>query len=283
MRGIFDASEWTKGLKRTALSLGAMRNVMDGYFGIERLRTSKSIAEPGALEDFSVAWARKFISDLGLQVETEGTPVTGRPVLFVGNHISFLDGIVHLTQVHSVPVAKADVRSYPFLGKTAAAAGTIFVDRSSKDSRNSVVEAVHDALTKQRRSVTLFPEGTTSIAGVPWRHGIFRLAERMPLEVQPFRLSYSPVRESAFIENDGLVSSLWNQLGLKERSVSIKFFDPLRISPDLREVAGIEAMVAGSQRESLKRLSWEPESKSAPDARNFPERRHLTILDHARS
>lgn len=247
------------GLKRATRSALVSRNIVKGALAVKRLRVLGRIEDTSAVRDFSIAWAGKVMASLGVEVECEGEPVSDRPVLFVGNHVSYLDIPALLTQVYSVFVAKSDVRDFPFIGSGAAGIGTIFVDRNSKDSRRGIPDLVHDALTRQRRSVTIFPEGTSTIEGIPWRRGIFRLAERMDLEIQPFRLCYFPVRESAYIGDDHMVTSVWNLLGSEGRKVSIKFFDPVRISPDLRELDEVEAMVKRSNQECLGRFGWESE------------------------
>src|SRR4051812_32902120 len=62
---------------------------------------------------------------LRIRVRVEGAPVRDRPVLFVSNHVSWVD-IVVIGSVQPVAfVAKSDVRKWPLVGVTAEMQRTV--------------------------------------------------------------------------------------------------------------------------------------------------------------
>jgi lyso-ornithine lipid O-acyltransferase len=132
--------------------------------------------------------------------------------ILIGNHVSFLDIIV-LLAVHpeAVFLSKKEVASWPIIGAGAKRMGTLFVDRSCAHSRaqakmqiknhfsNSTLKALH---------LVGFPFGTTCLTeSKPWKKGLFEIAEQTGVPVQPFRISYEPARECAYIDNDNLIST----------------------------------------------------------------------------
>ncbi|MFQ5446551.1 MAG: lysophospholipid acyltransferase family protein [Saprospiraceae bacterium] len=75
-------------------------------------------------------WVRKVLRVLGVEVEMTGQPPEG-PVVFIGNHRSYLDPVVALRDVMALPVAKAEVASWPLIGYGAKISGILYVKRES--------------------------------------------------------------------------------------------------------------------------------------------------------
>jgi 1-acyl-sn-glycerol-3-phosphate acyltransferase len=135
---------------------------------------------------------------LRLRVHVTGEPVRGRPVLFVSNHVSWLD-IVAIGAVAPVCfVAKSEVRKWPLVGITAAMQRTVFVDRSR---RHKTAEAVAQIAARLRRGtpVVLFAEGTSSDGNrvLPFRSALLGAVEAAsahaaePLTLQPMAIAYT--------------------------------------------------------------------------------------------
>ena len=98
---------------------------------------------------------------LRIHVRVAGKPVRGRAVLFVSNHVSWVD-IVVIGSIQPVAfVAKSDVRKWPLVGVTAEMQRTVFVDRAR---RHQAADAVGEIVKRLAggTSVVLFAEGTSS-------------------------------------------------------------------------------------------------------------------------
>src|SRR6266536_4216534 len=104
-------------------------------------------------------WCRFACRVLGIRVTTLGAmPRSG---LLVCNHLSYLDIIVLSSIRPCIFVAKRDVAGWPLFGWLARAAGTIFVDRSSRLAASRGVDSMRKAI-ESGAVVVLFGEGTSS-------------------------------------------------------------------------------------------------------------------------
>jgi 1-acyl-sn-glycerol-3-phosphate acyltransferase len=139
---------------------------------------------------------RLTAQQLGLKIRRFGRPYHGRPLLFMSNHMSWLD-IVALSTVMPISfVARADMAGWPIFGLFAKLQRSIFVERT----RKSATKAANSALTDRLLAgdpVVLFAEGTTSDGNrvLPFRssmvgavEAIFGQAEPV---VQPVALAYT--------------------------------------------------------------------------------------------
>ena len=131
---------------------------------------------------------------LGLSLEIDGMPAPGAPVLFVVNHVSWLDIVVLGSVLKAGFVAKSEVKGWPGVGLLARLQGTVFVERR-RHKIQSQADQVTQALQAGRRLI-LFPEGTSNDGNrvLPFRSGFFSVAERWDgaadLPVQPVSLKY---------------------------------------------------------------------------------------------
>ncbi|MCP3964284.1 MAG: hypothetical protein GY719_41175 [bacterium] len=105
------------------------------------------------------AWGRILCRLMGMRIEVEGTPPSGR-FLLVANHVSYVDIMLIASQVSAAFVGKADLRGWPLLGWGFGVSDTIFIDRARKKDILQVTGRVKDCLTRGL-GVAIFPEGTT--------------------------------------------------------------------------------------------------------------------------
>ncbi len=175
-------------------------------------------------------WGQEMLELLRVEVKVQGDAVTDRPILFVGNHISYLDIPLLMAKVPVVFVAKKQLAAWPIFGKACRAAGVVMVNRDSKDSRSDTAEKVGKCIHEGKQSVALFPAGTTRLdESRPWRWGAFKIAQQYGIPVQPFRLSFNPLREAAFIDDDSFVPHLWRLLGEPKIQAKIHFHPPIQV------------------------------------------------------
>lgn len=120
-----------------------------------------------------------------------GTDDKGRGRLFVMNHRSGLDIPITLAFIEATIVSRADLARWPVIGVAARRVGTLFVDRSSKQSGAAVINAMVGALGRGR-AVMVYPEGTTFAGDEvrPFKPGGFLAALRAGSEIVPVGLAY---------------------------------------------------------------------------------------------
>ena len=136
--------------------------------------------------------------------------VTGRPldrdVVFVANHLSWLDILLIAGATGSAFVAKSELRAVPLVGWLCTLNRTLFVSRGDRMGVERQVASVRDALA-DGRAVTLFPEGTTGdgVALLPFKAALFAALDPPPprVRVQPVRIDYgAATRELAWVGDE---------------------------------------------------------------------------------
>ena len=180
-------------------------------------------------------WAADILTKVGVSVEVIGEPSQQSGVLFLGNHISYLDIPLLMNATHNISfVAKEEVRRWPVIGSGARAINTIFVKRSCGKQRAATKVVIAEELLNGAR-IALFPAGTTCMdESKAWRRGAFEIAKDYSIAVQPFRIRYTPLRTAAYIGRDFFPLHLY-QLAKRGGVVATLEFHPLI------QVADVEA------------------------------------------
>jgi 1-acyl-sn-glycerol-3-phosphate acyltransferase len=141
-------------------------------------------------------WPRWFLRKVGraagMRVRVAGMPLE-RDVLFLANHLSWLDILLVAGASGAAFVAKAEVAEVPVVGWLAGLNNTVFVARSERSRVRGQADALRAALATGQ-PVALFPEGTTDGGPdiLPFRASL--LASLFPplpgVRVQPIALDY---------------------------------------------------------------------------------------------
>jgi 1-acyl-sn-glycerol-3-phosphate acyltransferase len=146
-----------------------------------------------------IYWA-VFARLMGIKVRVIGTradSASGRPILYVSNHSSWVDIPVIGGVLDGCFVAKGDVARWPVIGTIARLGRTVFVSRNRASTARER-DAMRTTLTSGDRLI-LFPEGTSSDGSrvLPFRTSFFAVAEARPGEdlsqvpiIQPVSVVY---------------------------------------------------------------------------------------------
>jgi 1-acyl-sn-glycerol-3-phosphate acyltransferase len=178
-------------------------------------------------------WSARMLEVLGVRWVSSGAPHVG-PVLYVANHISWLD-ILAINAVQPVRfVAKADVRHWPLLGWLVACGGTLFIERERKRDALRVVHQIAQAL-RDGEIVAVFPEGTTGAghALLPFHANLLQAAISVDAPVQPIALRYSDPQHAvspavAYVGDTSLAQSMWWIACASGLKVSVDLLDAQR-------------------------------------------------------
>lgn len=193
---------------------------------------------------------------LGLRVHVKGTPATGRPTVWVCNHVSYLDVAVLGSLLPGRFVAKREVRQWPVFGRLATLQRTLFIGRRSTDSLHAI-DALSAALD-EGASLILFPEGTTTDGRdvARFRSAAFApLAPRPTITIQPVTLRVRGGARTArpapyaYIDDDVLVTHMLRMLGRASTDVDVIVHPPLPDGPyrsDRKALAGAAQGVVAS-------------------------------------
>ena len=126
---------------------------------------------------------------LGLRVIVEGEIACGKNILYVSNHISYLDIQVLGSLVHGAFVAKKDVEKWPIFGIVGKMGQTLYVSRSPQDAPRET--AIMAERLDRGMPLIIFPEGTSSDgrAVLPFKSSFFQILLDRPVRVQPVTIS----------------------------------------------------------------------------------------------
>lgn len=173
-------------------------------------------------------WSRVLLWLCGIRLDVSGHAPQSGPVLWVSNHVSWLDIFV-LNHVRSTTfIAKHEIRHWPILGWLVAGADTIFIERGVRHAVHRVGVAMESRF-EAGQAVGLFPEGTTSTGFdvLPFYANLYEPARRMAVPIQPVALLYSHRGRrsdfAAFVGEENLMQNLWRVLGTTGVSIEIVF------------------------------------------------------------
>jgi len=162
--------------------------------------------------------------------------------LIVANHLSYLDILTFGAASPCFLVSKVQIGSWPLFGRLARAGGTIFVDRSSRRSAESVTDQIAERL-QGTVPVLFFPEGTSTDGSRLLRfHSRFytpAIAAGMPVTAAAVRYMLedgTPEREACWFGDAPFLPHLWKVLGGPNLSAEIRFGEA-RIYAERRSAA----------------------------------------------
>lgn len=128
------------------------------------------------------AWPHKvhraLCKSFNVHVKVFGKQLEEQPVLFVSNHVSWIDIIVLGGVVKGCFIAKDDMKRWPILGYLSSLQRTIFINREKRTEVAQQKEIIQQRL-KNGDNLILFPEGTTSDGGkvLPFKSSLFSVTE----------------------------------------------------------------------------------------------------------
>jgi 1-acyl-sn-glycerol-3-phosphate acyltransferase len=186
------------------------------------------------------------ILNVRLSVRGEVPDVSAAGVMFVANHISWLD-IYLLDAVCPVRfVAKAEVRAWPVIGWLAVKIGTLFIERTRRHDTARAGREVVDAL-RQGDCVAVFPEGTTSNGTMlrPFHASLLQSAIDGGARLWPVAIRYqhrdgTANLSPAYVDNMSFADSLFRILDEPELEAEITYLEPLPVQGrSRRELAAL--------------------------------------------
>ncbi|WP_343577364.1 lysophospholipid acyltransferase family protein [Pseudomonas sp.] len=172
----------------------------------------------------------RLTAALPFEVKVQGE-LPSQPMLWVSNHVSWVDIPLLGALLPLTFLSKAEVRQWPVAGWLAEKAGTLFIRRGSGDAR--MVNAQLATQLARGRSLLVFPEGTTTDGqGLRTFHGrLMASAIEAGVPVQPVALRYRRNGQACelapFIGDDDLVSHLRRLFGNDRGVVEIHLLPAL--------------------------------------------------------
>jgi 1-acyl-sn-glycerol-3-phosphate acyltransferase len=180
-----------------------------------------------------------------------------RGILFVGNHLSYIDVIVISSRVPSCFVTSVEIRETIGLGQICYMAGCLFVERRNKMNILNEVSEIRDGLQKGL-NVSIFPESTSTNGEqiLRFRKPLFVAALHAGAPVVPFCLNYRLVggekinkvlRDKIFWYGDmAFFPHLWALSGAGGIEMDITFLPPIRTKEGVDDASEVAARAQSS-------------------------------------
>jgi 1-acyl-sn-glycerol-3-phosphate acyltransferase len=131
---------------------------------------------------------------LGIRLDVSGRESVerGDPVVFMANHLSFLDGplLYYLVPRAVRVILKKELFRIPIVGWAMRFVGFVPVDRKGLKSGHKSIERATQSILTKGYSYLIFPEGTRSRDGemLPFRRGAFFLAINSHAPIVPITI-----------------------------------------------------------------------------------------------
>ncbi len=207
---------------------------------------------PGRRRGVAEFWFRAVSHIAGLDLSVHGRAHREGPVLYIANHVSYLDILVLGTRLDAVFVARNDMADWPLFGRLARMRQCVFVTRKATHVREEA-RMIREQL-EAGRNVILFPEGTTGGGGLlPFKSALLAAVDGLPYaKVQPVSIAYPDLERGgaddslAWYGDMGLLPHLWSVLGRGNAPARLHFH-PVLAADDF---AGRKAL-AGACRASI--------------------------------
>lgn len=186
-----------------------------------------------------------FCKLLGVEVQSLGARLDKGPVLYVANHMSWLDIPVIGSQLRGSFVARADMQEWGIFKYLCWLQRTIYVEREKRHtSMNQRDEII--ARLAAGDNIILFPEGTTSSGNsmLPFKSSLFGVAEAarkadIDLKIQPITLAYTHLnnipmgrtarQKVAWIGDEDLNPHFKRVMDLGRIGALLHYHDPVRL------------------------------------------------------
>lgn len=223
-------------------------------------------------------WSRVLLRCCGVKVVYKGEPKREGAVLWVANHVSWVDIFV-MDSVRAVSfIAKSDIRKWPLVGWLVAGAGTLFIERGRRHAVRAVGKQMSERFARGE-AVGLFPEGTTS-TGLDvgaFHSSLFEPALRAGVDIQPIALIFRRHGERctryAYVGDQSLIHNGWLLLTATGTEVEA-VFRPVISAQECAELG--RAAVAARTHDEIRRVVLGDQAEVAPGVAALTQQRPVS-------
>lgn len=211
---------------RRGVALGFALAICMIRFGLLRLRGPVTMKQRALWVQQT---SRGILRSVGVHYRVHGTPATEG--LVVCNHLSYLDILVLSAGMPCFFVAKVEIGGWPFFGNAAKIGGTIFVDRGSLESAQSVAQQMSQRMQMGLHiPVLMFPEGTSTDGAevIRFHSRLIDPATSLGMPITTAAVRYemgdgTPERELCWFGDETFVNHLYKVLGAGDFWADVRF------------------------------------------------------------
>jgi 1-acyl-sn-glycerol-3-phosphate acyltransferase len=218
-----------------AAGFGGLTAIAGAGILLDMAVSDDSVHRPQIRDKFTESWSLGLLKLFDVKMVTAGTAgVRGvgrdRGRIVVSNHRSIIDIGVMLALFGGAVLSRGDLAHWPIIGPAAKAAGTIFVDRSSKSSGAKAIRQMVERLD-EKDTICLFPEGTTYEDDEvhEFKLGAFVAAKRGKVPVTPVGLVY-PLDSGAAFGGETFMQHLGRLANSSGTRVWVEIGEPMELA-----------------------------------------------------
>ncbi|MDI1362855.1 lysophospholipid acyltransferase family protein [Methylotenera sp.] len=237
-----------KSIKNNAIIIPTRTSRLTRYFRVSRIFlhtllgiTLAALVFPLSSKLFKLRlikwWCRHLLEAFNIRLVSHGNlppPYqTASNIMFVANHISWIDIHALNSIIPTRFIAKSDIQSWPVFGYLAKKSNVLFISREKRQDAARIVHATNRSLL-DGDTLCLFPEGTTTDGTEvkPFKSSIMQGAIHANAVIWPVAFRYplkdgSANTEIAYAGETTLIESIQLVLQQKETVVELHFLVPI--------------------------------------------------------
>ena len=175
-------------------------------------------------------WSKSFVRALNVKLKLHQKYLKPLPkqYILIANHPSAFEdiGIPALFDAHSL--AKAEVRQWWIVGRISAAAGTLYVQRESRESRKQAAQQMIDEINKGK-NIALYPEGGCKGRRIfeSFRYGAFDASMKTGVAILPVFIHYEAQDDFEWRDPQTLIDKIIHFLTTQNSTANYYVFDPI--------------------------------------------------------
>ncbi len=202
---------------------------------------------PNAARRFPHWYHRQVCRLMGITLDVEGQVESGKSVLLVCNHTTWLDVPVLSALAPVSFVSKKEIGNWPFVSTLARLQRTVFVDRSKRHAAGDAASEISTRLASGD-TIVLFAEGTTSDGNrvLPFLSSLFGAvktgaAEQAGTVVQTAAVVYTHLHGIPLARSDRPRVGWYGDMEMQSHAWSILKSGPLKVTIKVSAPAPLES------------------------------------------
>jgi 1-acyl-sn-glycerol-3-phosphate acyltransferase len=190
-------------------------------------------------------WCRAFVRalDVELRLHQKNRKRLPKRFILIANHPAAFEDIGIPALFDVVSLAKIQVRDWFVAGHISRAAGTLYVDRDSPESRREAIDSMVAAVNAGQ-NIALYPEGGCKGRRLfhEFQSGAFDVSIRTGVPILPVFLHYEAQDDFEWQPPYTLPQKIWHMMTSTNRRANYYVYDPL----DPKDYADKHAMKAAA-------------------------------------
>jgi 1-acyl-sn-glycerol-3-phosphate acyltransferase len=175
-------------------------------------------------------WCRAFVRalDVDLKLHQKNRIPLPTQYILIANHPSAFEDIGIPALFDAYSLAKVEVKKWWIVGRMSKAAGTVYVNRESRESRHDAAIELQQEITKGR-NIAIYPEGGCKGRRIfeDFRYGAFDASMKTGVPILPVFIHYETQDDFEWRGSQTLIDKLIHFLTTQNSTANYYVFDAI--------------------------------------------------------